>query len=308
MTLAKQTTRILPLMLTLALLLAPAPGAKAQETAQAPAGEAVTTSEAGAPPEMTPPPSDAIPQTSQDVRREFASILRLHPTELATILALDPTLLSNDAFLTGYPKLAAFVSAHPEVRRNPRFYLEDFSYMPQRRGMLGEILEGLFVFSIFLLISFMFVWLVRTIIEQKRWNRLSRTQSEVHTKILDRFGTSAELLEYIRTPAGTKFLESAPIPLHAEQAPTNATLSRSLASIQVGIVVAAGALGMLLVSGRLDKEASEGMFAMGAIGACIGAGFIVSAIISIVLSRRLGLWSAPAAPPANALDDSAAVR
>ncbi|HJX29810.1 MAG TPA: hypothetical protein VJ885_18055 [Thermoanaerobaculia bacterium] len=39
----------------------------------------------------------------------------------------------------------------------------------------------------------------------------------MHNKILDRFNTTEQLLEYIRTPAGSKFLESAPIPLHVER-------------------------------------------------------------------------------------------
>ena len=119
---------------------------------------------------------------------------------------------------------------------------------------------------------------------------MSKTQSEVHNKILDRFSTSAELLDYIRTPAGTKFLESAPIPLHAEAAPQNAPLTRVMWSVQIGIVVAGGSLGMLLVAGRFDKEAAQEMSALGMIGLSIGVGFVASAAVSIFLSRRLGLW------------------
>ena len=121
-----------------------------------------------------------------------------------------------------------------------------------------------------------------------RWRQLSRTQSEVHNKILDRFGTSSELLEYVRSPAGTKFLESAPIPVRAEEQPRpSAPQSRVMLSIQVGVVVTAAAVGMLLVSLRLD-EGADGLFALGAIGFCLGAGFIASALISLFLSRRLG--------------------
>jgi hypothetical protein len=156
--------------------------------------------------------------------------------------------------------------------------------------MVGEVLEGLTNFAVFSLIAFALSWLVRTIIEQKRWSRLSRTQSEVHNKILDRFSTSGELLDYIRTPAGTKFLESAPIPLHTESAPQNAPLSRVLWSVQIGVVVAAASLGMILVSGRLEKESAQELFALGMIGASIGVGFIASALVSVFLSRRLGLW------------------
>jgi hypothetical protein len=71
---------------------------------------------------------------------------------------------------------------------------------------------------------------------------------------------------------------------------------RAMWSVQVGVVVAAAALGMLLVSFRFDAETGEGLFAMGAIGLCLGAGFVASALVSAYLSRRLGLWRPDAGP------------
>lgn len=77
------------------------------------------------------------PRTSQQIRSDFVAILGEHPPELATILKLDPTLLSNDGFLAGYPALAKFVAETPEVRRNPRFYLSEFS-LPRERQLLAQ--------------------------------------------------------------------------------------------------------------------------------------------------------------------------
>ena len=229
--------------------------------------------------------------SSAEIRDEFTALLRRRPPEVATILGLDPTLLTDDAFLAKYPEVRDFVAKHPEVRHNPGFYLEQFAYATDHRRSLAEsMMESLSIFAVFTLIAFALAWLVRTIIEQKRWNRLSRTQSEVHNKILDRFSTSQEVLDYIKTPAGTKFLESAPIPLHADSAPQNAPMSRVMWSIQIGVVVAAASLGVLLVSGRFDKESGQELFALGMIGVSVGVGFIASAAISLVLSRRLGLW------------------
>lgn len=255
---------------------------------------------AAAPAQTAAPAGEPEPAAgSGEVRSEFSRLLRQHPTELGTILTLDPTLLSNEAFLAGYPQLAAFVAAHPEVRRNPRFYLAEF-YLPEiqeRRpsSVLGDLVEGLAIFGTFALIALALGWFVRTLIEQRRWSRLSRTQSEVHNKILDRFGSSEELLDYVKTPAGRSFLESAPIPLHAERPAANlsAPLSRVLWSIQIGVVVAVGGLGMLLVSARFAEETAQGLFALGAIALSVGLGFVAAAAASLLLSRRLGLWPAP---------------
>lgn len=264
------------MLLILMLLLTVASPALAQETTS-------TTTAA---------PETVEPSNTFTTRDQFTGLLRGSPSELATILALDPTLLSNEPFLSGYPELARFVAEHPEVRRNPRFYLAEFPIPGDRRQTaLDEVFEGLVILATFGLIAFALAWLVRTTIEQKRWNRLSRTQNEVHNKILDRFSSSEELLAYIRSPAGTRFLESAPIPLHAEQqqATQNAPFTRIMWSIQLGVIVVAGALGMLLVSLRLDPESAQGVFAMGVIALFIGIGFIASAAVSIILPRKLGM-------------------
>ena len=41
-------------------------------------------------------------------------------------------------------------------------------------------------------------------------------QYQVHNKLLDRFTSNEDLLAYVQTPAGRRFLESAPIPLQDE--------------------------------------------------------------------------------------------
>ncbi len=274
-------------VLLLTLIAALASGAFAQEAASTAASTETTATTAKTTTSAVETTPTSEPQSSHETRSQFFSLLQQYPPELGTILSLDPTLLSNDAFLNGYPELARYVATHPEVRRNPRFFLNN--YQENRSTMIDDVLQGIFILLMLSFFAFVLAWMLRTVIEQRRWSRLSRTQTEVHTKILDRFGTSTELLEYMKTPAGTKFLESAPIPLR--EAPVqNASLSRLLWSIQVGIVVAAGSLGTLLVSARFDKDSAAGLSAIGVIGLCIGFGFIVSAIISLIVSRRFNTW------------------
>jgi len=245
-----------------------------------------------------------------EVQEQLTRLLDQHPHELWMILKLDPSLLTNDAFMSGYPEVREFVAEHPEILKNPRFYLAQFNSPAQDRSVLGDILELLAVFGGIGLTIVALAWLIRTLIEQKRWKQLSRTQSDVHNKILDRFNTSELLLEYIRTPAGSKFLESAPIPLHVEppaNGKTSTLASRILWSVQLGVVIAITGLGMLLLSAVFEKDASQGLFALGAIALCVGAGFIASAAVSLKLSRRLGLWEDGGAPP-EALGGAGPVR
>jgi cytoskeletal protein RodZ len=235
--------------------------------------------------------AEEVESSVERTRNEFREVLNQYSNQMSTVLALEPSLLSNDEFLKGHPDLAAFIAAHPEVAQHPSAYLDAAEL--RQRSAFGEILESLIIFGIIIFIAAVLAWFVRTVIEQKRWSRLTSQQSEVHNKILDRFGNTEELLGYIRTPAGTKFLESAPIPLHAERPTRNAPLTRVMLSIQIGVVVAAAALGMLLVSFRFDRDTAADLFALGTIGFCVGAGFIVSALVSLFLSRRLAVWGTP---------------
>ena len=321
MTLTARTILILMLVLALtgkliaqeASTTAPADTA-ASKTATSPA-ETTTTAEAASETEDTETAAETSageaesPSRSRhyEVRERFTSLLERHPDELWMLLKLDPALLTNDTFMSGYPEVQEFLIQHPEIHKNPRFYLGRFSSPAQDPNMLEAIFTGLAVFGGVSLTVFALGWLIRTLIEQKRWKQLSRTQSDVHNKILDRFNTTEQLLEYIRTPAGSKFLESAPIPLHVERpasGKTSTLAARIMWSVQIGVVTAIVGLGMLLLSAVFEKDSSQGLFALGAIALCVGVGFIASAAVSLNLSRRLGLWEAPP----EAMDGTGPVR
>ena len=235
------------------------------------------------------------PQIDADeLRNHFMGVVEQQPGDLPMLFKLNPGLMTNEEFLSNYPDVAKFLNEHPEVARNPQFYLGVYRHPSNYQSTLGNIIEALALSAAWVLSVFALGWLIRTIIEQKRWNKLSKTQAEVHNKILDRFGSSDEVLAYVKSPAGTKFLESAPIVLHVETSPAqSAPGSRIIRSVQIGVIVAAAALGLLLVSLRFKGETSEALFAMGGIAFFLGAGFIASALVSIVLSRRFGLGPSP---------------
>jgi len=244
---------------------------------------------------------------SRETRQEFQELLRRLPPDVGKVLKLDPSLWSNKEFLGTYPALAAFVNAHPDVAHSPSFYLESVwvpsDPTPETASfrIWSNLLETISIFGGFLFFAVVLTWLIRTTIEHRRWSRLAKTQAEVHNKLMDRFASNEDLLNYIQTPVGKRFLESAPILLEEPAArPVSAPIGRILLSVQAGLVLLAGGIGMQVVSMSAQKDAAEPLAALGTLGIAVGIGLVVSAAASFLLSRRLGLWREPVSADTNA--------
>jgi hypothetical protein len=248
-------------------------------------------------------------QNANETREEFYRVLQQYPPGLGRVLRLDPTLMTNEAYLASYPNIAAFFARYPDVPRNPGFYLERYepSYgMSQptdaRREALAmwrDALEFLGAFSVFCVVMFSLFSLIRYIVEYRRWHRISRVNAEVHNKILDRFASNEELLAYVDSPAGRRFLEATPIaPTAAPPRSIGAPFGRILLSVQLGLILLALGVGFLVISGRAIEEVQPVLVSLAVLGFCLGVGSIASAAASYVISRKLGLLTdAPAARP-----------
>jgi hypothetical protein len=247
--------------------------------------------------------------TAEDLRRDFYEVLDKYPPALGRILRLDPSLLKNPDYLASYPQIAAFVAQHPQVAHNPGYYLERYAgtysaetpFSPQQMGvqMWRDIIDFMGAFLVFVAVTSAIIYLIRYLVEYRRWHRIAKIQTEVHNKILDRFASNEDLLAYIQTPAGRRFLESAPISMDAGPKSVGAPYSRILWSVQVGVIVAVAAIGLMFVSTRAVPEVSSALFAVATLSLAIGVGFVVSAGVAYTLSRRMGLLEPPAAPPAS---------
>ena len=282
--------------------------AVAQDEPAKPAATGTTTTTTVPTPTPTSTATVVVDADASSTRQEFRELLRRHPPEVGRVLKLDPMLFTNQQFLSTYPALAAFIQQHPEVAHAPGYYME-YVYVPgdvppntSSERIWQSAMEGFSIMVGFSLVATVLTWLVRTLIEHRRWNRLSQVQYDVHNKLMDRFATNEDLLRYIQTPAGKRFLESAPLQLDAVARPASPPVSRILWSLQIGLIVLAAGIGMEYISGNIDKEMSQPMFAFGVLAISVGVGFFVSAILSFLVSRRLGLWTPPVEPSPSAAE------
>ena len=226
---------------------------------------------------------------------ELSQLLSRYPPAIRDVFALDPTLLANQSYLAPYPALVSYLNAHPEILHNPSYYVGGASdryrqdHGSRRFEIWNKVLESIAVFGGFGMAIGLITWLIRTILDYRRWNRLTKVQTEVHAKLLDRFTANEELLDYIKSPAGSKFLESSPISLDAGPRSIGAPFTRILWSVQAGVVLVAGGIGLWFVGERIADDVSQPIHAFGILAIALGLGFVVSAVFSFLISRRLGL-------------------
>jgi hypothetical protein len=134
------------------------------------------------------------------------------------------------------------------------------------------------------------VFLVKTVVDHWRWQRAMKAQNELNTKLIDRFASSEDLLAYIQSPEGRALTAAPALPQVAPRA-MSAPLSRIFWSLQSGIVLGALGGGLMVVSGTATNEPEFATFlnGVGIVVLMIGLGFAVSAVVSFLLSQRLGL-------------------
>ena len=275
-------------------------------------------------PQPPPAPGYTDPMVSAEtIRERFNEVLQRYPRTVPRVLRLDPRLLSDPNYMANYPAIQQFIAQYPDVVRNPEYYLADYStyYTPpesrdprqQALEMMRNWVEMFMVFVIVVAVSIAVLYLLKSLVDHRRWLRMTKTQTEVHTKLLDRFASSEELLSYMKTPAGARFLESAPIALDAGPSgrPTvSAPVNRILWSVQAGIVLLMAGMALMVARGWTEFEEVRLMLAtMGLFGSFIGVGLMVSAGAAFVLSKRLGLMNgtshtAPSSVHAGRIDSS----
>ena len=268
---------------------------QARPSAQQPATPPAAPATAPAP-ASTIPPVYQVQIDANTTREQLQDILRQYPPTVGEVLRRDPSLLNRADYLSPYPQLVGFLQAHPEINRNPSFYFGGYEYYERRAPMspeieaLGVLLGGMAGFLGFAAFFGVVIWLVKAVIQHRRWLRQSKVQSDVHTKLMDRMTNTDELLAYIQSPAGRRFLESAPAQQEAESPRLGAPVGPIIWSMMAGIVLATVGIGFRLAAQSVTDEARQAFTVVGVIILALGAGFIISSVMAYLVSNRLGLF------------------
>jgi hypothetical protein len=288
------------MVLTSAFALPASPQAGAQSTQSAAQARRQAQTEAAQPPSE---------KDIADIQEQMLKLLRLSPV-LTTVVAHDPSLLADQAYVErNNPELAQFITEHPDIAKNPEFYL--FSHLDQGHGRREQALEravwpdlappdrpfpqsvqimhDLIPMIIAPCLILAVVWVVRILVESLRWNRTFRLQSEVHSRLIDRFTSSQDLAAYMQTEAGRRFLEASPVALGTDMGVRMPNVvARILTPLTVGIVMVLSGFGFIAIRNS-SPDTSTPLYILGILALMPGIGFILSAGATWVVAKRLGM-------------------
>jgi len=135
-------------------------------------------------------------------------------------------------------------------------------------------------------------WIVKVISNNRKTARMANLQADLQSKLLDKFGSTPELLSYLESDAGKNFAELVPA-----EVGTN-PYDKILSSVRMGIVLLMGGLACMFLRNQIN-EGFEGFTILGALGIALGAGFLLSAAVAYLLSKKWGVinGASGATPP-----------
>ena len=252
-------------------------------------------------------PTELDQQRAEVTREELRDLMQRYPPALCRVLKLDPTLLTNSAYLAPYPALTTYLQRHHEVARYPDYFFNFVGdtnwYEPappevtMRRdtmNMWRDMFFSVMVFTGLLTAVLIFGWLIRYVVGHRRWLRSVKIQTDVHSRLMERFASNDELMTYIQSPAGRQFLQGLPAAPDISNGPSavSAPLTRILWSVQAGVVLVCGGIGLLTIKHYMVEDVAEMLLVWGVLGLSVGVGFVLAAGASYILSHRLGLFDA----------------
>jgi len=107
--------------------------------------------------------------------------------------------------------------------------------------------------------------------------RRAEMQAEVQSKLIDRFGTAPELIEFLQSPAGREFVSG------VQSAPANYARERILSGFTRAIVLTMLGLAFLGLTFFYDEDFTV----PAAILSSLGIGYLIATFVSYRLSARM---------------------
>jgi len=123
------------------------------------------------------------------------------------------------------------------------------------------------------------IWIVSRARSQR-----AQIHAEMQTKLVERFGSAPELVEFLQSPAGQQFITG------VDTLPRFLAREKIISGVRTAIIFATVGVGFLALCIDPDIRNSFLLF-VGTMLIAIGIAFLLAAVASVKLSRSLGLMN-----------------
>ncbi|HVR42043.1 MAG TPA: hypothetical protein VMS56_01255 [Thermoanaerobaculia bacterium] len=117
----------------------------------------------------------------------------------------------------------------------------------------------------------------------------SEHRLQAHSRMLDRFGNSAEFISFLQTPEGRNYLQIVSMGSKRLQK------EKIIASVRLGVIIVVLSIGLIPISFLMGfhDPMRQPPFVFGFLGLFLGAGFLASAAVSWWLTKAWGVDESP---------------
>lgn len=148
-----------------------------------------------------------------------------------------------------------------------------------------------------MIVGLAFIYMIGAVITAVlEWRRRAdglRARTDLLNRVLDKFGSSRDFIEFSDSPDGKRLLES----LGSEE---NGVGARILSAVQRGVVLTVVGIGVLLLSLAVVAAAmQEFLRIFGGVLVALGLGYLGSSALSFRIARSMGLVSHRSTPLAK---------
>lgn len=129
-------------------------------------------------------------------------------------------------------------------------------------------------------------------------NRRAQLQSDVQTRLIDKFGSAPEMVAFLHSEAGHQFMSG------VERMPQMMARDRIVSGFRRAILLLFLGIAFLLLS--LTRH-GDGLLISGAILTALGAAFLVSTWASMKMSRSFGLMDPASSSVSSSMESEASL-
>ena len=154
------------------------------------------------------------------------------------------------------------------------------AFQREKEKLMGErITIAIVMVSLFTAVAY----IIKNVVDSIQRSKRDRYMAEVSSKLVERLGTAPDVMSFVESEAYRSLMQ--------DQMPSKGPfVSRILNSLQAGVVLLFGGMGLLAASNfGTDPEFRTVVNAAGAIALAVGLGMTISAGWSYLLLRKWGL-------------------